>query len=146
MRLIRSVPLICLLLPMSSLAGPFFPFDNNPYLHNYGLVNYANVAATAGFQVPASTSLLSQSNVDGRMVEGAIDSKSDKVCLSESCVITSANLLKQMNRDVNPCDDFYKFACGGFIDNTVLPEHKTRTGKNTFLYFYFLPFNVGLSN
>ena len=135
MGLIKPTPLICLLLPMSSMAGPFFPFDN-PYFHNYGLVNYANVAATAGFQksqVPASTSLLSQENVEGRSdVErsGVVAFKPEepKVCLSESCVITSANLLKQMNRDVNPCDDFYKFACGGFIDNTVLPEHKTRTG------------------
>ena len=51
-----------------------------------------------------------------------------EVCLSEKCIINAADLLKQMDRNVDPCQDFFKFACGGFIADTVLPEHKTRTG------------------
>ena len=50
------------------------------------------------------------------------------VCLSESCILTAAELLKQMDRNVEPCQDFYRFACGGFIADTVLPEDRTRTG------------------
>ena len=50
------------------------------------------------------------------------------VCLTEGCVVNAADLLKQMDRKVDPCQDFYKFACGGFIADTVLPEDKTRTG------------------
>ena len=57
-----------------------------------------------------------------------VRSSSVPVCLTESCVVTAADLLKQMDRKVDPCQDFYKFACGGFIADTVLPEHKTRTG------------------
>ena len=53
----------------------------------------------------------------------------ERVCLTESCVKTAARLLRQMDRAADPCQDFYQFACGGFIADTVLPEHKTRLGS-----------------
>ena len=50
------------------------------------------------------------------------------VCLSESCVTTAASLLEQMDRTADPCVDFNRFTCGGFIDKhrITLPAHKTR--------------------
>ena len=37
--------------------------------------------------------------------------------------IVSANvILNNMDRSVNPCDDFYKFACGGFLNSTIIPS------------------------
>ena len=30
--------------------------------------------------------------------------------------------MESMNPNVNPCDNFYKFACGGFLSKTVIPE------------------------
>jgi membrane metallo-endopeptidase-like protein 1 len=29
-----------------------------------------------------------------------------------------------MDRNVEPCDDFYRFACGGFLKSTVIPDDK----------------------
>ena len=48
------------------------------------------------------------------------------VCLSESCVLASSFLLRQMDTTVDPCKDFYQFACGGFMDKykNNIPEHK----------------------
>lgn len=30
-----------------------------------------------------------------------------------------------MDPAVEPCDDFYKFACGGFLESTIIPDDKT---------------------
>lgn len=43
---------------------------------------------------------------------------------------TASQILKSMNPDVEPCDDFYKFACGGFLETTIIPDDKTSV--NTF--------------
>ncbi|XP_054160650.1 neprilysin-2-like isoform X2 [Oppia nitens] len=47
------------------------------------------------------------------------------VCLTPGCVKAAAELIKNINEKVSPCDDFYKFACGGWVDNQVIPDDKT---------------------
>lgn len=44
------------------------------------------------------------------------------ICLKEECIHSASNVLKQMDQQVEPCDDFYNFACGNFIKNTVIPD------------------------
>lgn len=36
-----------------------------------------------------------------------------------------------MDPEVEPCDDFYDFACGGFLKSTNIPDDKTSV--NTFI-------------
>ena len=119
------------LLPVSAFCGPFNFY--NPMLHNYGLINYADVAARSGFQYPQVQSVPDDFlNVKKQFeldAPAAAKAGNDEVCLTEACVINAANILKQMDRSVDPCDDFYSFACGGYVQDTVLPEHKTRTGS-----------------
>uniref|UniRef100_A0A8R1E4N7 Endothelin-converting enzyme 1 n=1 Tax=Caenorhabditis japonica TaxID=281687 RepID=A0A8R1E4N7_CAEJA len=40
-------------------------------------------------------------------------------CSSEACVMTAARLLKRVDMSVSPCDNFYQFACGGWINQSV---------------------------
>lgn len=56
----------------------------------------------------------------------AIESgQNDKVCMSETCVKSAAEILRNMDQRVEPCEDFYRYSCGGWIDGQVIPEDKT---------------------
>jgi membrane metallo-endopeptidase-like protein 1 len=46
------------------------------------------------------------------------------ICMTEKCVHTAATILAKMDKTVDPCDDFYKFVCGSFIKNAVIPDEK----------------------
>ncbi|XP_026683285.1 neprilysin-2-like [Diaphorina citri] len=48
-----------------------------------------------------------------------------KICFTEGCVHTASNLLKNMDLNVDPCDDFYRFSCGKFLKETQIPDDKT---------------------
>lgn len=51
--------------------------------------------------------------------------ESENVCVTKGCVRSASELIKNMNEDVSPCDDFYQFACGGWIKNQVIPDDRT---------------------
>ena len=45
----------------------------------------------------------------------------------QGCINTAADLLNKLDQSANPCDNFYQFACGSFIEETVIPDDRTRT-------------------
>ncbi|XP_043285771.1 neprilysin-2-like [Venturia canescens] len=49
------------------------------------------------------------------------DSREDW-CETPGCVHAASALLKNMDQNVNPCEDFYRYACGGFVKQTILPD------------------------
>lgn len=57
------------------------------------------------------------------------DSK-DKVCLTAGCVHAASNALEAIDNTIEPCDDFYNYACGNFLKNTMIPDEKVSV--NTF--------------
>ncbi|MEQ2252510.1 hypothetical protein ILYODFUR_022455 [Ilyodon furcidens] len=50
------------------------------------------------------------------------------LCLSEPCVTVTSTVIGALDRSVDPCHDFYNFACGGWMKNNPLPEGKSRWG------------------
>ncbi|KAG7199393.1 hypothetical protein KM043_014024 [Ampulex compressa] len=45
-----------------------------------------------------------------------------EMCQSEECIKTAARVIGAMDRSVEPCEDFYKFACGGWISKHPIPQ------------------------
>ena len=54
---------------------------------------------------------------------------SSAICLTPGCVRAAAGLIQSMDHTADPCSDFYQFACGGFIAETVIPDHQTWEGS-----------------
>ncbi|XP_065215490.1 neprilysin-11-like [Planococcus citri] len=53
-----------------------------------------------------------------------IRTKTKSVCKSKECLAAAKNLEDSINTDVEPCDDFYQYACGNWPknnENTIFP-------------------------
>lgn len=44
------------------------------------------------------------------------------LCLTKSCVLAASNIISKIDESVDPCEDFHKFACGGFLKKMNIPD------------------------
>lgn len=49
-------------------------------------------------------------------------SRVSPTCTSADCVKAASEIMHYIDQDVNPCDDFYEFACGTFLNNVQLKK------------------------
>lgn len=50
--------------------------------------------------------------------------KATNVCHTAGCVSAAADMLRFIDEKIDPCDDFYDFACGKFLSETTLTDEK----------------------
>lgn len=75
---------------------------------------------------PRSDELLST----GGAIRRSLKFRKTKVCKSKECNKIANYVKKSMNTLIDPCENFYEFACGGWIEKNPIP--KTSSTFSTF--------------
>ncbi|XP_033113724.1 endothelin-converting enzyme homolog [Anneissia japonica] len=52
----------------------------------------------------------------------------NRYCLTPTCVSVASSVINSMDISVDPCEDFYKYSCGGWIKSHPIPDGSTRWG------------------
>ncbi|XP_017352014.2 membrane metallo-endopeptidase-like 1 [Ictalurus punctatus] len=74
------------------------------------VVLYASALKDYSYRNGASKGLEYHRNLDTSM------------CTTPDCVTAAARLLQNMDQSVDPCQNFYQYACGGWLERHVIPE------------------------
>uniref|UniRef100_A0A2P2HZF3 Neprilysin-like n=2 Tax=Hirondellea gigas TaxID=1518452 RepID=A0A2P2HZF3_9CRUS len=53
------------------------------------------------------------------------------ICLTRGCVTSASKLISNMDETVDPCEDFFEYACGGFLKAKVIPDEKSSVSQFT---------------
>lgn len=56
--------------------------------------------------------------------EESIKFNGTNLCMTKGCIKAAALVLDLIDENVNPCENFYEFACGRFMRNTFIPDDK----------------------
>ncbi|KAG7487325.1 hypothetical protein MATL_G00022030 [Megalops atlanticus] len=55
-------------------------------------------------------------------------SREEDYCMTQECIEAAGSIISKMDRSVSPCDDFYQYACGGWLRENPIPEDSSSYG------------------
>ncbi|XP_069617574.1 phosphate-regulating neutral endopeptidase PHEX [Ranitomeya imitator] len=73
------------------------------------------------------------------LTQGFINFHKERYCLTPECIEAAASIRNKMNLSVDPCDNFFQFACGGWIESNPIPDDQSNYG-----IYPWLRYNVDL--
>lgn len=92
------------------------------------LAVHVNSATLPNIEVllPPTVTIDAQLNsyLDNPITVNRLNEIEPNICTTEICEKESAIMLSTLDENVDPCDNFYEFACGKFLRDTILPEDK----------------------
>jgi len=65
---------------------------------------------------------LSANNISGKIVKES----DNNVCSTSECAKVSSIILEKLDPKVDPCEDFYQFTCGKFLEETTIQDDEDR--------------------
>ncbi|XP_053209328.1 neprilysin-2-like [Panonychus citri] len=69
--------------------------------------------------------ILAKDGDELKLLTSASNTDSQQICLTPGCVKAAARILDNIDSSVSPCDDFYDYACGGWIKKKFISEDQT---------------------
>jgi hypothetical protein len=75
--------------------------------------------------------LISSNFIDNNILSNHIyeNKISSDICNTTACQTAGKLIRDAINASVDPCDDFYSFACGGWMATHTIPKDKSRYGN-----------------
>ncbi|TRY72219.1 hypothetical protein TCAL_03874 [Tigriopus californicus] len=83
------------------------------------------VVAALGFTNTSQSSISNRGHSLSSKQWSVQDESAGKVCNSRGCISAAHHILENMDTDVDPCEDFYQYACGGFEKRVRIPDDRT---------------------
>ncbi|KAG8450602.1 hypothetical protein GDO86_003032 [Hymenochirus boettgeri] len=60
--------------------------------------------------------------------KGLISFQKELYCLTPECIEAAASIRSKLNLSADPCDDFFQYACGGWIQDNPIPDDMSNYG------------------
>ncbi|KAK2148688.1 hypothetical protein LSH36_487g03042 [Paralvinella palmiformis] len=76
------------------------------------------------------TRLMIACYLPGNVGDVVVTASGQTVCMTSDCVMTASRILEALDDNVDPCDDFFEFACGAWNRKNIIPDD--RASYNTF--------------
>lgn len=74
--------------------------------------------------------VLTPGNNSGKMEANTRASgRQEDVCLTPECAVAAGTIIQAMDTTADPCEDFFRFACGGWIDSSTIPDGRNKWGR-----------------
>ncbi|XP_028410335.1 endothelin-converting enzyme homolog [Dendronephthya gigantea] len=90
-------------------------------------VTFAALYFTEKLKKPTNSSH-QEEKTKSRTGETESETDSGTTCTSPTCVVSAADILDKLDQSTKPCDDFYQFCCGGFLEKGDVPDYNSKIG------------------